>query len=186
MKQAQKIIGRRMMLIAADPAKHAAFILQLRLQERKSRYLSGQAPSVAEQIAWMQAREKLPNDAYFVICEVGKPDTPLGTIRLHDAIHEKNSIRVSSWVMVDGVAPKKTLEGLALAIDWVEHCGYNCGHFEVHKNNLSTIRNHLRLGSEVVEENEHTVVFEATSRGFLEKMTAVYRMAEPHIQHIVP
>ena len=186
MKQAQKIIGQRMMLIAADPEKHAAFILGLRLQERKSRYLSGQAPSVAEQMTWMQAREKLTDDAYFIICELDKPEIPLGTIRLHDAIHEKNSIRVSSWVMIDGVAPKKTLEALALAIDYVERCGYSCGHFEVHKNNLSTIRNHLRVGSEVVEENEHTVVFGATSRGFLEKMTTVYRMAEPHIQHIDP
>lgn len=174
-----------MMLLAAKP-EHAAFILQLRQQERKSRYLSGQVPSVAEQIAWMQKREKLPDDAYFVIFEVDKPDTPLGTIRLHDAIHEKNSIRVSSWVMVDGVAPKKTLEALALAIDYVERCGYSCGHFEVHKNNRSTIRNHLRLGSKVVEESEYTVVFGATARGFLEKMTTVYRMTEPHIQHIDP
>lgn len=183
MKQAQALIGRRMMLIAAQP-EHAAFILQLRRQERKSRYLGGQVPTVAEQIAWMHARAQLPDDAYFIICEVGQPDTPLGTIRLHDAIHEKNSIRVSSWVMVDGVAPKKTLEGLALAIDWVERCGYTCGHFEVHKDNHSSIRTHLRLGSEIVSENDLTVVFGATARGFLEQMAAVYRLAEPIIQRI--
>ena len=174
------------MLVAANPEQHAAFILNLRLQERKNRYLSGQVPSVIQQIAWMREREKLADDAYFIVCEIDKPGNPLGTIRLHDAIHKENSIRVSSWVMVDGVAPKKTLEALALAIDYVEHCGYTCGRFEVHKDNRSTIRNHLRLGSRVVAENDSTVVFYSTSRGFLDKIASVYRIPAPYIQGITP
>ena len=181
MKQAQKIIGRRMMLLAAKP-EHAAFILNLRLQERKSRYLSGQAPSLSEQIAWMQAREKLPNDAYFVICEVGKPDTPLGTIRLHDVQHETNSVRVSSWVMVDGVAPKKTLEALALALEYAVHSGYPNCHYEVHKNTPTTLRFYTKLGTHIAGEKANTLLLRVALPDFLCNMSTIYHMPAAHIQ----
>jgi len=184
MKQAQKIIGRRMMLIAAEPEKHAAFILGLRLQERKSRYLSGQAPSVAEQIAWMQARDKLPNDAYFVIYEIAHPDTPLGTIRLHDVIPEQNSIRVSSWVMIDGVAPKKTLEALALALEYAIDAGYPNCHYEVHKNTPTTLRFYTKLGTHIAGETAHTLILRVALPDFLRNMSAIYHMPAQHIQSI--
>ena len=182
MKQAQKIIGRRMMLIAANPEKHAAFILQLRLQERKSRYLSGQPPSVAEQIAWMQARERLADDAYFVICEVGTPDTPLGTIRLHDVIPEEHSIRVSSWVMADGVAPKKTLEALALALEYAIHAGYPNCHYEVHKNTPTTLRFYTKLGTHIAGEKTNTLILGVALPDFLRNMSTIYHMPAAHIQ----
>jgi RimJ/RimL family protein N-acetyltransferase len=183
MKQAQKIIGRRMMLLAAKP-EHAAFILQLRQQERKSRYLSGQVPSVAEQIAWMQKREKLPDDAYFVIFEVDKPDTPLGTIRLHDAIHEKNSIRVSSWVMVDGVAPKKTLEALALAIEYITQTQYTHCHFEVHQHSRSALDLYTKLGTQITGATQNTFLLSCPPLLFLHNMQCVYHQPLPAITGI--
>ena len=185
MKQVQRISGSNMMLVAAD-ASHAEFILSLRQEERKKRFLSGSSENLAEQIAWMNQRQMLDNDAYFIIYEIQQPSQPLGTIRLHDVIDEKNSISVGSWVMRDGVQPKKTLEALSLAIEYIIRSGYSICHFEVHKASLSALRLYTKLGTQIVGETEHAYLLSCPPTLFLQNMASVYHLPQPHIQQIRP
>ena len=174
-----------MMLVAADTS-HAEFILNLRQQDRKKRFLSGSSENLAQQIAWMEGRQLLSNDAYFVIYEIQQPEQPLGTIRLHDVIADKNSISVGSWVMRDGVSPKKTLEALALAIEYIVRSGYTICHFEVHKASSSALRLYAKLGTQIVGGTEHAYLLSCPPTLFLQHMASVYRLPQAHIQQIQP
>lgn len=185
MKQVQKILGLRMMLVAADNS-HAEFILSLRQEERKKRFLSGSSESLTQQIAWMERRQLLANDAYFIIYEIQQPTRPLGTIRLHDVIAEKNSISVGSWVMRDGVTPKKTLEALALAIEYIVHSGYPICHFDVSKVNKSALRLYTKLGTQIVGETELAFLLSCPPALFLQNMALTYDLPMQHIQKIEP
>ena len=185
MKQVQKIIGPRMMLLAAQES-HAPFILDLRNQERKRRFLSGVSRTLTDQIAWMQQRSHLLDDAYFVVTETKNPSIPLGSIRLHDVIAEKNSIRVSSWVMVDGVVPRKSLEALALAIEYIMKSGYSVCHFEVHKKSLSASKLYIKLGTQVVGQTEHTFLLSCAPALFLNNMAKVFKIEQPQILRVEP
>ena len=160
-----------MMLVAAQEL-HAPFILDLRNQERKRRFLSGVSRTLADQIAWMKHRATLPNDAYFVVYEIAH------------AIQETASVRVGSWVMTDGVAPKKTLVALALALEYAVQSGLRNFHFEVHKKSLSALKLYIKLGSEILGESEETLLLHCSLIDFLKNMSTVYHVPSHHILQI--
>lgn len=132
----------------------AEFILALRLDESKNRYLSAVQNDVQAQRDWLatyQQREALGQEYYFVI--ESHAQEALGVLRVYD--FQGDSFSWGSWILKPGAPTFAAIES-ALAV--YETAFYELGfarcHFQVRKGNERVREFHLRFGSVVVGEDE--------------------------------
>ena len=85
LRKAQRLIGHQLVLRNAD-ARDAAFIVRLRTDAQKKRFISPTSPEVAQQTAWLTRYAHQSDDAYFVAEDFN--GHPVGTIRLYDAVDD--------------------------------------------------------------------------------------------------
>jgi RimJ/RimL family protein N-acetyltransferase len=112
----------------------AAFIVQLRTDPAKSRYISATSPEVAEQIAWLEQYAQNPREAYFVAED--QAGERAGTVRIYDA--EGDRFCFGSWVMRPGAAISHAVEALLIIYHYaLEELGFNRSYFAVRKANRS-------------------------------------------------
>ena len=78
------------------------FILSLRTDDNKSKYLSNTTPELERQIAWLHDYQNKNDQAYFII--ENQSGEALGTVRFYDA--QSDSFCRGSWILKDG-PPKK-------------------------------------------------------------------------------
>ncbi|MFT4693839.1 MAG: RimJ/RimL family protein N-acetyltransferase [Francisella sp.] len=140
--------------------KDAEFILDLRQNENKNKYLSKTSVSIESQIAWIESykeKEKNKKEFYFVI--ESKSQDKLGLVRIYDL--KGNSFCWGSWIIKED-APKTTAIESALQI--YEFGFYKLGfiksHFDVRKDNHRVIVFHKRFGAKIIEETEIDVFFD--------------------------
>lgn len=135
-KKVRRLIGHQLDLRNAD-ASDAAFIVQLRTDPQKRRYISATSPEIAQQVAWLEHYAHKPNDAYFVAED--KRGERLGTIRLYDPIED--SFCFGSWVMKAGAPASAAVEALLMVYHYaLETLGFNRSYFAVRKANSSVWR----------------------------------------------
>lgn len=89
----------------------AAFILSLRCNEKKSRFLNKTENDLEKQTAYLKRYKTLDNEWYFII--ENKKHDPLGTCRMYNVCGTQYT--GGSWLMKDGSLPEETLEGAILA-----------------------------------------------------------------------
>ena len=131
----------------------AAFILSLRRDPRKGRFLSPVEDDVERQRAWIREYLASQGQAYFLVC--GLDGQPLGTVRLYDAQGE--SFSWGSWVLKDGAPLHAALECALLVYRLALGWGFTSSHFRVHKANASVVAFHERMGAVRTGENEDEV-----------------------------
>jgi RimJ/RimL family protein N-acetyltransferase len=122
----------------------AAFILKLRTDNQKSRYLSTTDAGLEKQKSWLNQYASQNDQAYFIIETL--EGEPLGTVRLYDA--QGNSFCWGSWILKEG-APKiagieSALMVYAYALDYLK---FEAAHFDVRKGNETVWRFHERFGA---------------------------------------
>lgn len=144
----------------------AAFIVQLRNDEKLGRHLSKSSASVEDQKAWIRsykAREARAEEYYFIA--VGENGERYGTTRLYNL--EEDSFTTGSWLFSSdapyGTAIKADLIGRELAF---EELGYEICKFDVRKDNKTVIRYHKSFQPKVIKETELDVFYELDKASF--------------------
>lgn len=127
----------------------ADFILSLRSNSKKSRYLSQTSTEFSHQVAWLEAYAEKADQAYFII--ETKESEPLGAVRLYDA--QADSFCWGSWILKDGAPQSAAIESALMVYSYaIDHLGFCAAHFDVRKGNENVWRFHERFGAERVGE----------------------------------
>ncbi|MEI6336333.1 MAG: GNAT family N-acetyltransferase [Methylococcaceae bacterium] len=147
-QKALKIQGRSLVFRDANQAD-AAFILSLRTDSQKSRYLSAVDADLDKQKNWLNHYAEQTDQAYFIIESV--EGEPLGTVRLYDA--QEQSFCWGSWILKEGAPQTAAIESAlmvyAYAIDYLK---FQSAHFDVSSGNESVWRFHERFGAIRISE----------------------------------
>ena len=144
----------------------AEFILSLRCDEKKSRFLHKTEYNVDKQIAYINHYKTLADQWYFII--ENKDHQAVGTIRIYDV--EGSVFTGGSWLMKDGVSSGESIEGIILLKDFAfKTLGFEKEHFDVRKKNTKVLKFHNLCGATIVDENDLDYFLDLSKEVYLEK-----------------
>ncbi len=130
--------------------ENADFILSLRIDLEKSRYLSTTSSDIHKQQWWLEHYAVADDQAYFIIEFNGEP---IGTVRLYDA--QQNSFCWGSWILKAGSPKHAAIESALMVYAYaVEHLSFQSAHFDVRKGNESVWLFHERFGAHRISETD--------------------------------
>lgn len=153
----------------------AEFILSLRTDAAKNRYLSATSADVQQQRDWLTRYAADDSQLYFIICNLdGKP---VGTVRLYD--QQGDSFCWGSWIKSDDAPAGFGVESALIIYDYALQQGFRRAHFQVSKGNDGVISFHLRFGAVQVAEFETEYHYEMRHDAILGAM-AQYRKFLPN------
>lgn len=137
----------------------AAFILSLRTDTQKSRYLTALPNDLARQEQWLESYAADPDQAYFIIED--RHGEALGTVRLYDA--REASFCWGSWIIREGAAAAVAIESALMVYAYaLDHLRFENAHFDVRKDNTHVWRFHERFGALRVGETDIDFLYEIT------------------------
>lgn len=151
-KKASIITGNSINLRNAQE-DDAAFILSIRVDEKKSRFISSTTPDLNVQRQWLEQYNKDDKQAYFIITD--KHNKPFGTVRMYDA--QEDSFCWGSWVLSDIAPSHFAIESALIIYSYAIELGFKSAHFDVRKGNHSVIKFHQRFGAVQTHESEMDV-----------------------------
>ncbi len=140
----KKITGHNLILRDAQ-ISDAEFILSLRLDPNKNKYLHTVDDDVQAQRDYLAAYEKQYETIYFII-EDRQTGAPVGTVRIYDV--QDKSFSWGSWILTDNAPSKAAIESALIIYQFaLEHLGLQAAHFEVRLENERVIAFHTRFGA---------------------------------------
>lgn len=142
LRKARRITGNKLVFRDATEAD-AAFILKLRTDAQKSRYLSTTPPSLEKQAAWLRSYTQDDSQAYFIIED--RSGKPVGTVRLYDV--RGRSFCWGSWIKDDGAPQGFGMESALMLYRYALDLGFDGAHFDVRIGNESVWGFHERMGA---------------------------------------
>lgn len=149
LRKATRVQGKTLTLRDAR-VEDAAFILSLRTDAEKSRYLSTVSGDLADQQAWLERYAAADDQAYFII---EHQEEPIGTVRLYDP--QGDSFCWGSWILKNGRPSHAAMESALMVYAYaVDHLGFNAAHFDVRKGNERVWQFHERFGAQRTAETE--------------------------------
>lgn len=169
-----RVQGHRIVLRDAV-VDDAAFILSLRTDETKNRFLSRVDPALAPQQAWLERYATSTDQAYFIIEDL--QGQPFGTVRLYDP--RGSSFCWGSWLLVHGAPAHFSIESALVVYHYGLHLGFDAAHFDVRKGNRSVWQFHERFGAVKTGETEEDYLY-AIDRLAIERSLARYAKFLPH------
>lgn len=142
-----QIVGNNIILRLAE-IYDASFIMNLRINGQKTKYLSRVDDDVEKQKIWLsdyKAREIRGEEFYFVICN--KTNMPCGTVRVYDFKDE--SFSWGSWLINSKAAPFTAgIESALLIYEFAfKHLHLKKCHFEVVTENTKVRSFHEKMGA---------------------------------------
>ena len=153
----------------------AEFILSLRTDQAKNRYLSATAPDVQQQRDWLARYAVDDSQIYFIICKLD--GEPVGTVRLYD--QRGDSFCWGSWIKADGAPGGFGVESALIIYAYALQLGFQRAHFQVSKGNDGVTSFHLRFGAMQVAELDTEYHYEM-SPAAIDGALAQYRKFLPH------
>lgn len=142
----------------------AEFILSLRCNEKKAKYLHKTEYNIENQVNYINHYLSIPDEWYFII--LNKNGERIGTYRIYDI--KDDSFCIGSWLMVDGVSFAECVESDYLIRRYgFDVLGFNKIHFDVRKDNKKVIRYHKMMGGRIVGETELDWLWEITKEEYL-------------------
>lgn len=152
----QKYIAGKNINLRDVEIEDAEFILSLRIDEQKSKYLHKTEDNIEKQIDYIKSYKQKLNEWYFIIESKNKEQ--LGTVRIYDI--QNDSFCWGSWLVKAG-APKTTaIESALLIYEYAFYTlGFKKSHFDVRKGNEKVIAFHKRLGADITNEDEQNFYF---------------------------
>lgn len=153
--KAHKVKGRT--LIFRDANEYdAEFILKLRTDSQKSRYLHTTEADLDKQKAWLNHYADQTDQAYFIIENL--EGESLGTVRLYDA--QDHSFCWGSWILKEGAPQTAAIESALMVYAYaIDHLKFQAAHFDVRKGNESVWRFHERFGAQRVASNQDDYLY---------------------------
>ncbi len=154
------VIGQNLIFRNAT-INDAAFIVDLRTHEKKSKHISKTSNDLKRQEAWLEKYNHDCEQVYFII--QNKQDESVGTVRLYDI--QDYSFCWGSWILKEDVPSSYAIESALLVYCFALSLGFERAHFEVRKGNVSVWRFHERFGahkiSETLENYLYSISYEA-------------------------
>lgn len=161
------ISGKNIILRMAEP-NDAEFILALRSESDKTKYLNQVENDLAKQQAWLESYKKreLGGQEYYFVIE-SRLGEKLGLVRVYDL--NAKSFCWGSWLIKDS-APKTTaIESALLFYEFsFGQLNYKKAHFDVRKGNERVIAFHQRFGAIIVSEDELNYYFNFKLEDYLQ------------------
>lgn len=146
----------------------AAFILELRLDERYNKFLSSVSPDIDTQRSWIKNYkndEKDKRQFYFIIERLN--GVRCGTVRVYDL--RVDSFCWGSWILNEEKTRYAAIESAFLIYQFgFDVLGYKKSHFDVMKGNKGVVSFHEKMGAIKVGEDEQNFYFEATQDDILQ------------------
>lgn len=150
-----KVIGKNVVFRNAN-RDDADFILNLRTDPIKGKYLSATNADVDAQKAWLEKYRDDNSQIYFIIED--RNGIPYGTIRIYDV--QGDSFCWGSWILRDGRPNGFPVESAVLIYQFALRLGFMKSHFDVRKENISVWEFHERFGALRVEERAEDYIYE--------------------------
>lgn len=172
--KAARVVGKTLTFRDAE-VQDAAFILSLRTDANKSRYLSAVSGELAEQEAWLERYTQSNDQAYFII---EFQDAPIGTVRLYDP--QCQSFYWGSWILHSSRPSQAAMESALMVYAYaVDHLGFAAAHFDVRKGNERVWQFHERFGAVRAAESEIDYFYKLDNEQSLppERVTGAFWMA---------
>lgn len=174
--KAQKIVGKKLILRNVT-LEDSEFIVDLRIDPVKSKYLNQTSTLVEDQNEWIRGYQRAHNQAYFII-ENGSEK--IGTLRIYDP-HDY-SFCWGSWILKSGspwdAAIESALMAYAYAIDVLK---FREAHFDVRKENIAVWKFHESFGAVRVREGEADFFYKL-DRASIEASRKRYKSFLPSIE----
>lgn len=155
LKKPKKVIGKNIVFRNAD-ANDARFILDLRTNPSRNKYISHTKNDLSLQIEWLQNYANDNNQIYFII--ENKAGEKFGTIRIYDNC--EYSFCWGSWILKEERPSGFALESALMIYSFALDLGFQSSHFEVKKGNESVWKFHERFGAAKVNQNEDDYFYE--------------------------
>lgn len=174
-RKARRLQGRTLVMRDVR-SSDAAFILDLRTDERKNQHLSKVSGELADQVRWLEQYQLRANEAYFIIETMdGKA---LGTVRFYDA--RGKSFGWGSWVL-SAVAPSSAaIESAMMVYAYaLDTLGFEEAHFQVRRENQKVWAFHERFGAQRVAQNDLEIEY-ALSGAHIRASMQRYARFLPH------
>lgn len=150
-EKAKVVRGRNLVLKDVEVAD-AEFVLALRSDAGKNKFLSSTSASLEDQIGWIRSYEASTDQAYFIIYD--GTGTKVGCVRIYDPIGE--SFCWGSWILLDGLSPLVALESVLMLYAYaLDELGFKSARIDVRRQNESVWRFHEKtFGAVRVHEND--------------------------------
>lgn len=164
-----KLIGKYVTLreVTLDDAD---FILSLRCNPEKSKFLHKTEYNLSRQIEYLKNYFKKDNEWYFI--SLNKKGERIGTYRIYDV--QGDSFCIGSWIMVDGVTPEESFEtDYLVRMYGFDVLGFNKIHFDVRKQNKKVWHYHMAFGAKKTGETELDYLFEVDKDIYKKSVKAI-------------
>lgn len=177
LRKARQIVGKTLVFRDAC-VTDAGFILSLRTDSEKNRYLSAVSGVVIDQQAWLARYALSDEQAYFII---EYQNEPVGTVRLYDPRGE--SFCWGSWILKNTRPSHAAMESALMVYAYaVDHLGFTSAHFDVRKGNERVWRFHERFGARRVEETDQDYLYRLDSAAIAESRIRYQRFLEGSVE----
>lgn len=135
----------------------AEFILTLRCDSQKAKFLHKTENDLAKQIAYIQSYKAKEDEWYFII--ESKGGERLGTVRIYDVV-DNDDFCWGSWIVKNGAPANVAIESVLLVYEYAFYTlGFTKAHFDVRKDNVKVRAFHKRFGAREVGENDKDVFY---------------------------
>lgn len=156
----EKILRSKNLVLRDAEVSDAKFILDLRTDPIKSKFLSTTSASIDDQILWMRSYKERDDQAFFIIED--KVSRKLGCIRMYNPT--KTSFDWGSWLIIEGAAPNVALESALLIYSYARRLGFLTAKIDVRKDNEAVWKFHEKIfGAVLVSETEVDRFYEVRS-----------------------
>jgi len=152
----------------------AAFILELRTDENKSKHLSRTSNDLDVQQLWLKKYDSDNSQIYFIIYSKKEK---VGTVRIYDL--KEDSFCWGSWIIKSGSPNSFSIESMIMVYQYGLSLGFNSSHFDVRKDNKSVWSFHEKFGAKRISENLIDYFYEI-DKVSIEKSLTKYKKYLPH------
>lgn len=149
-----KIIGNKLIFENAT-INDAEFILSLRTDKKKGKFLSYTENDLHKQIRWLEAYLNDYSQIYFIIKDF--KFNKVGTVRLYD--QRGSSFCWGSWIIKDGSPSCYSIESALIVYIFAKALNFRKAHFDVRKSNISVWKFHEKFGAIKIGEVKDDYIY---------------------------
>lgn len=161
----KEIVGRTVILRDAC-VSDAQFIVQLRNDEKKGRFISATSSDVSAQIKWLNDYKESLNQAYFIITDLN--GNRFGTVRIYD--QQEYSFCWGSWILSSEAPSHFAIESALMVYQYALKLGFTSAHFSVTKGNSSVMKFHERFGAKLNDESDEECFYTISKEDILNSL----------------
>lgn len=164
--KSESVTGKTIILRDAD-ISDAQFIVQLRNDAKKSRFISATSQDIDAQVSWLHKYKESNDQVYFIITD--KSGKRYGTVRIYD--QKGDSFCWGSWILSDEAPKHFAIESSLIVYKYALKIGFKNAHFSVTKGNDSVIKFHQRFGAKLVSESDEELFFSISENEILNSIS---------------